>query len=423
MLVFVIAVTTALVVSFACSLFEAVLLSLGHAQVERMNQDGRTSGRILARFREHPDVPLAAILILNTIAHTIGASVAGATYGEVFDPKTLWIFSLVFTVAILLFTEIIPKTIGVSYCNRLAGPVAILVNWLTIVLRPILAVVRLLTRLLRPKEETPVTSVDELRILASLGRDQGVLRPKIARIIEGASHLRSMTVKEVMLPRSEVTFLSESISLDENLARIGGSGHSRFPFAPGLELDKVTGIILAKELAHALLENGREKFDWNRIMRPVVFVPDSLRLYDALTTFQRERRHLAVVVDEYGGTSGIITLEDIIEELIGEIWDETDPVESAAILERAEGGWTAQGNAEMRVIARELDIDPEDPELGDAVTLSGFITSKLERLPKSGDVVTAGAHRYRVVRASTRRAEHVEIEVRPDSELEAESEA
>ena len=120
MVIFVVAVTVALVVSFLCSIFESVLLSLGHAHIEALEREGRSAGRILKKFKSDIDVPIAAILIANTVAHTIGASVAGASYGDVFDPDTLWIFTIVFTVAVLLFTEIIPKTLGATHARALA---------------------------------------------------------------------------------------------------------------------------------------------------------------------------------------------------------------------------------------------------------------------------------------------------------------
>jgi CBS domain containing-hemolysin-like protein len=136
MQVFIVAVTLALVVSFICSIFESVLLSISHAQVEVLVSKGKTSGRILKAFKERIDIPISAILITNTAAHTIGTAVAGASYASVFDPESLWIFTLVFTVVVLLFTEIIPKTLGVAFAGQLAKPVALGIRALTIMLRP-----------------------------------------------------------------------------------------------------------------------------------------------------------------------------------------------------------------------------------------------------------------------------------------------
>ena len=149
MLVFALAVGTALVVSFLCSIFESVLLSIGHAHVESLARTGSRAGLLLRDYKRNMDAPIAAILIANTVAHTIGASVAGASYGEVFAQDTLWIFTIVFTLAVLLFTEIVPKTLGVSHAARLAGPVAHGIRLFSMALRPLVFVSEKLSRLLR----------------------------------------------------------------------------------------------------------------------------------------------------------------------------------------------------------------------------------------------------------------------------------
>ncbi|MGB5256527.1 MAG: CNNM domain-containing protein, partial [Woeseiaceae bacterium] len=140
MLLFVTAVSVVLVISFLCSIFESVLLSLTRSQIAVLGQKRKRSARLLADFKENMDVPIAAILILNTAAHTIGAAVAGASYSNVFNVNTLWIFSLIFTLAVLLFTEIIPKTVGITHASRLAVPVAHGIRWLTVLLRPLVIV-------------------------------------------------------------------------------------------------------------------------------------------------------------------------------------------------------------------------------------------------------------------------------------------
>ena len=175
MLLFVTAVATVLVVSFLCSIFESVLLSLTRPQIEVLAAKRRAAGRLLARFKDRIDIPIAAILILNTAAHTIGAAVAGASYAGVFDANTLWIFSILFTIAVLLLTEIIPKTLGVSHAQKLAVPVAHGIHWLTIVLKPLVALSERVSRLLRREVDLPVTSAEEIRLLAALGRSEGVV--------------------------------------------------------------------------------------------------------------------------------------------------------------------------------------------------------------------------------------------------------
>ena len=161
MQVFVAAVSIALIVSFLCSIFESVLLSISRAQVESLAQQGKRSGQLLKEFKHRIDMPIAAILITNTIAHTVGTAVAGATYEEAFNSETLWIFTIVFTTAILLFTEIIPKTLGVTHAVKLAKPVAYGIRALTLALHPLVLLSGSISRSLRGGKNAPVTSVEE----------------------------------------------------------------------------------------------------------------------------------------------------------------------------------------------------------------------------------------------------------------------
>jgi CBS domain containing-hemolysin-like protein len=175
MQVFIAAVSLALIVSFLCSIFESVLLSINHAQVEALVQQDKRTGRLLKEFKQHIDVPIAAILITNTIAHTVGTAVAGATYEDAFSAETLWIFTIVFTMAVLLFTEIIPKTLGVTHARRLAMPVAYGIHALAVALRPLVLLSGGVSRWLRGGKDAPVTSIEEIRLLTALGRTEGVV--------------------------------------------------------------------------------------------------------------------------------------------------------------------------------------------------------------------------------------------------------
>ncbi len=416
MFLFVLAVTTALVVSFVCSIFEAVLLSIGILDVNALKDSGSRAGKILDRFQKEPDIPIAAILILNTLAHTVGASVAGATYGSVYDESTLWVFSLVFTLAVLLFTEIVPKTLGVAFNRKLAGPVAIAVQGLVILLKPVLVLTRKLTQLLQPKEAAPVTSYDEIRLLATIGRDEGVVGHKTASIIEGAGRLRDLTAADVMMPRQRIQYLSAERSFEENLEVLRGSGHSRFPYTSSRELDNVTGIVLAKDVLFGALDS--ETVDWDKVIRPTFFVPETAPLHHVLRMIQQERRHLAVVVDEYGGTSGIVTLEDILEEIVGEIWDETDRRE-VGFVARGSGGWVCGGSAEIRGLFHELGIEPSADDGPAAVTVSGFMMNRLGSIPAAGQFTEYAGHRFTVTKASDRGADRVEIDKLPGEDPNA----
>lgn len=401
MLLFVTAVSVVLVVSFLCSIFESVLLSLTRPQVEMVNQKHRLAGRLLTGFKENMDVPIAAILILNTSAHTIGAAVAGASYSAVFDVSTLWIFSIVFTIAVLLFTEIIPKTLGVAHATALATPVAIGVNILTVLLRPLVWLSERISRSIRPETQIPVTSTDEIRLLASLGRSEGVVGDQTAEMIVGATQLKHLHAYDVMLPREDVRFLSASMDRGQAVALLKDSGHSRFPFSPTTNLTDVTGVVLAKDLLHWMLLHDDPEIDWEAVRKDVLVIPDSVPLPQLLRTYQDSRRHLAIVVDEYGSVEGIATLEDILEEVVGDIDDESDlPADDFRYL--ADGTLLVRARVDLRKLSDKLGI-AWDPKI-EVASIGGLVTEELERIPVAGDSIDWNGYLIEVLRADRRRA-------------------
>lgn len=413
MLIFITAVAVVLVVSFMCSIFESVLLSLTRPQIEVMVGQKKRAGSLLAGFKENMDVPIAAILILNTAAHTIGAAVAGASYSNVFTAETLWIFSILFTLAVLLFTEIIPKTLGVSHARALATPVAHGIDWLSRLLLPLVWVSERISRSLRRDVPMPVTSAEEIRLLALLGRSEGAVGPRTAGMIVGATQVGQLHAHDVMLPREKVRWLSAKMDRDWAMKYVRESSHSRFPFSPTDEMGDISGVVLVKDLLDWLLAHDDTEIDWDAIRQEVLVVPESVHLMQLLRTFQESHRHLAVVVDEYGGIEGIVTLEDVIEEIVGDIRDESDePADDLHVLD--DGGLVVSGSVDLRRISSQLNVPWQaDAEI---TTISGLVTEQLERIPVAGDAIDWNGYRVEVLRADGRRARL--LSVRRQEELE-----
>ncbi len=406
MQVFISAVSLVLIVSFVCSIFESVLLSINYAQVESLAQQGKRSGQLLKEFKQRIDMPIAAILITNTVALTVGTAVAGATYEDAFSAETLWIFTIVFTTAVLLFTEIIPKTLGITHAARLATPVAYGIHALAVALRPLVLLSGGVSRSLRGGKDLPVTSVEEIRLLAALGRTEGVVGVQTAGIIVGASILHKLTASDVMLPRKQVVYLSANSSRQQVLNIMKQSGYSRFPFSTTDQLDQVSGIVMAKELLLQLQENADQTIDWSRLVHDPVVVPESAPLNSLLRTFKEARRHIAIVVDEYGDIQGIVTFEDVLEEIVGDIIDESDePVQD--LWPQEDGSLHALGTIELRKLCRQLGIElPPDPEVS---RLGGLVTELLGRIPVKGDTVEWNGCCLEVLLASQWSAELVSI--------------
>jgi CBS domain containing-hemolysin-like protein len=406
MLLFVTAVSVVLVVSFLCSIFESVLLSLTRPQIEMMIGARRRAGHLFARFKENMDVPIAAILILNTAAHTIGAAVAGASYASVFDPATLWLFSILFTIAVLLFTEIIPKTLGVTYAIRLAAPVAYGIQFLSRALWPLVALSEKLSHSLRGDVEVPVTTPEEIRLLALLGRSEGVVGSQTAGMIVGAAQIRQLQAHDIMLPRDDICFLTGDMSREEVIDCVRETGHSRFPYSPSGDLADVTGVVFAKELLDSLLRDPGPEIDWDGIRHDILTVPDTLSLPKLLRTYQETYRHLALVVDEYGSVAGICTLEDVLEEIVGDIRDESD-TPSDDIRERRDGAIIVRASVDLRQLSERLGVvwQPE----ADISSIGGLVTEKLERIPAVGDSISWNGYRLEVISADRRRVRWVAV--------------
>lgn len=384
MTIFIAAVSVALIVSFLCSIFESVLLSVNHAQVESLARQSKRSGRLLKKFKGRIEMPIAAILIANTIAHTMGTTVAGATYEDVFSADTLWIFTIVFTTAILLFTEIIPKTLGVTHATRLARPVAYGIHALTVALRPLVFLSGTVSRMLPGGKDVPVTSVDEIRLLAALGRNAGVVGAQTERIIVGASRLGKLSASDVLIPRNQVVYLSATATRQEALEIMQQSGFSRFPFSPTDQLDQISDVVMAKEFLLQLQDGSDEEINWSLLVCESIVVPETASLDSLLRLFKEERRHMAIVVDEYGDVQGIVTLEDVLEELVGDIIDESDqPMED--LWPQDNGSLHVLGTIKLRRICQQLEIRmPSDTK---ASRLSGLIMELLGRIPVTGDTM------------------------------------
>jgi len=314
-----------LVTSAICSLFEAVLYSIPATFVEQLEQSGRPAGRILKQMKEQVDRPITAILSLNTISNTGGGALAGALAAGALGGGNVIYFSILFTLAILLFAEVVPKTIGVVYARPLAPLIARPMHLLVGAFQPLIGLVQIVTKLIRKgHKEQPVSDADLLTLVVS-GLRSGTLNQDEARVIENVLSLDTRTVKQVMTPRPVVFTLAARTSAREAVSEDAIEKYSRIPVF-GKDPDDLVGVVRTVDILTAMA-NDRFDVKMEEIKRPIHFVIDSTRLDDLLRTFLKRRQHLVAVIDEFGGVSGIVTLEDVLEELIGrEIVDESDQV-------------------------------------------------------------------------------------------------
>jgi len=326
--------TIALGVSFLCSILEAVLLSVTPSYVARLKHERPATGRRLHRLKTHIDRPLAAILSLNTIAHTVGAAGVGAEAQRLWGSGVLAVTSAVLTLLILFLSEIIPKTLGAIFWSRLTGFVAAVLPPLIVVLLPLVWLSEMLTRFMKRGHTAERVSRREFAALAGLGAEQGVFDASEVRVLKGLLRFRSLAASDVMTPRTVVHSLDERTTVRDAIAERQSMIFSRIPLWDGSP-DHVVGYVLKDQL---LLEAARDRHETpvRKLSRPALMVPATLSLPALFERLLDEREHIAVVLDEYGGLDGVVTMEDVVETLIGlEIVDETDSVEDMRAMARA----------------------------------------------------------------------------------------
>lgn len=323
MLLLIVYVLVALVFSFLCSIAEAVLLSVRGAYVGLLEQQGHRAGAILRELRAQIDRPLAAILTLNTIAHTVGAAGAGAQAAVVFGSGSIGVASAILTLLILIFSEIIPKTLGARYWRQLAPATAYGLRVLIWVLYPFVLLAEWFTRRIGHGEAAGGLSRPEFAALAVESTREGHLREQESHILQNLLRLRETRVSAAMTPRTVVFSLPETLTVGEFFREHGDSRFSRMPIYRD-EPEHVTGFVLRSDLLLAQAE-GRGDVEIARCRREIEIIPDAASLEQAFDRFLEQRCHIMLVVDEYGGMEGILTLEDVLETLLGaEIVDEMD---------------------------------------------------------------------------------------------------
>jgi CBS domain containing-hemolysin-like protein len=316
-------VLVALVFSFLCSIAEAVILSVTPAYIAVLEKDGKPAGRLLREQADSINKPLAAILTLNTIAHTVGAAGAGAQAAVVFGSAYVGVASGVLTLLILIFSEIIPKTLGATYWRQLAPLVAYGLRALVWLLYPF---VKLSQAFMRHGAEGPRLSGfsrREFAAMAELSANEGQLGQEEAEMLQSLLYLKSTQVADAMTPRTVVFSTPQEMTVGAFFDRHAGVRFSRIPVY-GKDKDDVTGFVLRRDLLVALAR-GQTARPLQDFRRDIEVLTERMTLSHALHEFLRVRAQIMLVVDEYGGVDGILTMEDIVETLLGlEIVDEGD---------------------------------------------------------------------------------------------------
>ncbi len=343
--------TVALLVSFLCSVAEAVLLSVSPSYIASLKKESKRSAALLEKIKADVDRSLAAILTLNTIAHTVGAGGAGAEAAAYFGEAYVGAAMVVLTLLILFLSEIIPKTVGALYWRRLAPATARFVQLLIWGLYPLIVVSERLTKLLTRGKKLSRFNRDEFAALAEIGAETGHLDPKESRILKNLFRFPRLCAEDIMTPRTVVFALQQDLTVAEVLQAHAEIGFSRIPIY-GEDRDEVTGFVLKMDI---LLDQYRNEGQTKLcdLRREIGAVRDATRLSAVLEVLLDNRAHILLVVDEFGAMEGLVTLEDVVETLIGiEIVDEADKIDDMRRLARQK--WAER--------MERIGIDVRDPE-------------------------------------------------------------
>jgi CBS domain containing-hemolysin-like protein len=317
-------VLVALVFSFLCSIAEAVLLSLTSAHIALLEKDNKPSGALLRTLKKDINKPLAAILTLNTIAHTIGAAGAGAQAQVVFGNTYIAIFSAVLTLLILVFSEIIPKTLGAHYWKPLAPATAYVLKWLIFTLYPFVKLSEKLTMGITKEEKPSSFSREEFAAMADLSVNEGQIKPQESTILKNLLLMSDITVLDILTPRTVIFSLAETSTVEEFFHKHDDVRFSRIPIYTDNESENISGFVLRSDLLLAQ-SRGNTNTALSNYSRSLPAIIETTSVAKALEEFIKLNAHIMLVIDEHGGVEGLVTLEDLLETLLGiEIIDEGD---------------------------------------------------------------------------------------------------
>lgn len=313
----------ALIFSFLCSIAEAVILSITPAHIALMEKEGKPSAAALRQLKQQINQPLSAILTLNTIAHTVGAAGAGAQAAVVFGSASVGVVSAVLTLLILIFSEIIPKTLGAYYWRELAPITTYGLRGLVWLLYPFVVLSEKLTARFAERESRNGMSRREIQAVSKLSEQEGELSEQESTILDNLLRLRETQVSDAMTPRPVIFSLSDQLTVETFFHKYDHTPFSRIPIFHE-KPEEITGFVFRSDILLAQARgNGQNLLSNYR--REIVIVAESTTLSEAFDQFLRLRTHIMLVVDEYGSVAGILTLEDLLETLLGlEIVDESD---------------------------------------------------------------------------------------------------
>ena len=400
----------ALVFLVACSAFfsasETAFSSLNQIRLKSRAEDGDASAARVLAMAEKYDKLLSTILIGNNIVNIAAASIGTILFTRALGAERgATMSTIVLTIVVLIFGEVTPKSLAKEMPETVATAVSPMLNLLMVLFTPLTWLFsqwkRLLGHFVHSTEEDTITE-GELMTMVSEAENDGELTDRESELIRSAIEFDDVEVEEILTPRVDVVAVEDNTSLDEVAQTFAESGYSRLPVYHDT-IDNIIGVVHEKDFYLARL---KKETSLEELAKPTLYTTGSTQISQLLRTLREQHHHLAVVVDEYGGTEGIITLEDILEELVGEIWDEHDEA-TEDFHKQSDGSWIVLGSASVDDLFETLGL-PEDEDI-DSNTVNGLVQEKTCHLPKVGDRFTLGSYDGVVTRTAKRRVTEVRL--------------
>lgn len=406
---------------------EIAVVATRRIRIRQLVEEGDKNALILQQFKENPDRFLATIQIGITLAGVIAAAIGGAAAVKVIKPLiqeisiqpisasaealSIGLVTLTITYFLLIFGELIPKSIALSNPERIGMKTARLVNFFSKAAFIFVQVLTFSTNiLLKPFGKKTYAgraiTEEEVRMLIKEGGEQGIFEPTEEALIHSVFEFTDMSVKEVMVPSTQMVTINLNLPIDDIKTIITEEQFSRYPVV-GKDVNDIRGILYVKDFLNALTKGS---VDIRKLTKPPFFIPETLKISNLLREMQRKRVHMALVIDEYGGVSGLVTMEDLLEEIVGEIRDEYDT--ESPVIHLGGGILLVDASISIRDLKEDHQIDI--PESADYETLSGFLLTTLQKIPKVGDVVEAEGKRITISEMVGQRISKVKMEKMPE---------
>lgn len=400
---------------------ETALMSMSKLKLrDLMDDKEKRFSKSVRYFVENPNSVLTAILVMNNVVNILSSSLATLLALQLLPSNSAGVAAAlvtgVMTFLILVFGEITPKIFARENSERLFRKMITVISVITMILKPLLWLLLRISNFFivfiggKKADFAPFITEDEIRSAVDAGHEEGVLQSEERMIMKRTLELKDISVKEIMTPRVEIVALEEEKPLIDLMELVESEGYSRYPIYRE-NIDRIVGVCYAKDLLNFLLERKDNEvlhsISVEEIMRAPYFVPETKKVDDLLREFREKKNHLAVVIDEYGGTAGIITMEDVIEELTGEILDEYDEESEEIMIERlGEGEFIVDGMTPINDIERELEHHFPDTEFE---TIGGYLLEVLERFPEVGEKIIVNGFTFEILAAGKNKVEKIRL--------------